>query len=47
MTRLLTVVAVIVSGALLSGCGALAVGAAGAVAADKIYEQEKGGDGLF
>ena len=32
---------------LLSGCGALVVGAGGAVIADKVTEDQQGGDGLF
>lgn len=31
----------------LSGCAAVAIGAAGAVVADKVVENEEGGDGLF
>ena len=31
----------------LSGCGAMVVGAGGAVLADKVVEDQKGGDGLF
>ncbi len=31
----------------LSACGPALVGAGGAVVADKVAEEEKGGDGLF
>ncbi len=31
----------------LSACGAALVGAGGAVVADKVAEEENGGDGLF
>lgn len=33
--------------AILSGCAPVVIGAAGAVVADEVMEQEKGGDGLF
>ena len=33
--------------ATLSGCAPVVIGAAGAVVADEVIEQEKGGDGLF
>jgi hypothetical protein len=31
----------------VSGCAPLVIGAAGAVVADEVMEQESGGDGLF
>ncbi|HLQ19427.1 MAG TPA: hypothetical protein VK146_10650 [Tabrizicola sp.] len=31
----------------LSGCAPLLIGGAGAVVADEVVEQDKGGDGLF
>ena len=31
----------------LAGCAPVVIGAAGAVVADEILEQEQGGDGLF
>lgn len=31
----------------LSGCAPLIIGGAGAVVADEVVEQDKGGDGLF
>ncbi|MCV2868365.1 hypothetical protein OEW28_06955 [Defluviimonas sp. WL0002] len=31
----------------LSGCGAVVVGAGGAVLADQVVEDQEGGDGLF
>lgn len=34
-------------GMAVSGCVPLAVGAAGAVVADKVVEDQNGGDGLF
>jgi hypothetical protein len=33
--------------ATLSGCAPVIIGAGGAVIADKVVEQERGGDGLF
>ncbi|MCV2866510.1 hypothetical protein [Defluviimonas sp. WL0075] len=33
--------------AALSGCGAVIVGAGGAVIADQVVEDQQGGDGLF
>ncbi len=31
----------------MAGCAPLLIGGAGAVVADEVIEQEKGGDGLF
>ena len=38
---------VLMAGLLASGCAPLIIGGAGAVVADEVIEQEKGGDGLF
>ncbi len=39
--------AVLMMGLLASGCAPLLIGGAGAVVADEVIEQDKGGDGLF
>jgi hypothetical protein len=38
---------VLMAGFLASGCAPLLIGGAGAVVADEVVEQDKGGDGLF
>lgn len=38
---------VLMAGLLVSGCAPLIIGGAGAVVADEVVEQDKGGDGLF
>lgn len=45
-TALWFVLAAMLSSVTLTGCGPL-LGAAGAVAADEVVEDDKGGDGLF
>lgn len=45
--KLYTAVALLIAGLSLSGCAAVAVGAAGAVIADKVVEDRNGDDGLF
>ena len=47
MRKLLPATALILTAALLSGCGPVIVGAGGAVLADKVAEDQQGGDGLF
>lgn len=49
MPRLALLAAITATYALLSGCTpvVVAAGAAGAVVADEVVEQERGGDGLF
>ena len=44
--RILLALSLLVSAFAIQGC-AVAVGAAGAVVADEIAEDQKGGDGLF
>ena len=46
MKRLWVVLAVMISGGVLSGCAAV-IGGAAVVGADALIEEEKGGDGLF
>jgi predicted small secreted protein len=41
------IAALILTAALLSGCGPIIIGAGGAVLADKVVEDQQGGDGLF
>ena len=41
------ILAIAATWAVLSGCVPLVIGAGGAVLADKLVEQERGGDGLF
>lgn len=43
----LWLVITLVAGTALSGCAPIIVGAAGAVVADKVVEDQNGGDGLF
>lgn len=38
---------VLMAALLISGCAPLLIGGAGAVVADEVVEQDKGGDGLF
>lgn len=38
---------VLMAGLLVAGCAPLIIGGAGAVVADEVVEQDKGGDGLF
>ncbi len=38
---------VLMAALLVSGCAPLLIGGAGAVVADEVVEQDKGGDGLF
>lgn len=38
---------VLMAALLVSGCAPLIIGGAGAVVADEVVEQDKGGDGLF
>jgi hypothetical protein len=38
---------VLMAGLMVSGCAPLLIGGAGAVVADEVIEQDKGGDGLF
>ena len=45
--KLLLIAALMAALPALTGCAPLVVGAAGALAADEIMEQENGGDGLF
>ena len=47
MQKTLMILALIVAPFALSGCAAIAVGAAGAVVADEAMENKNGGDGLF
>jgi predicted small secreted protein len=48
MMRKTGVALVVLMAALLtSGCAPLLIGGAGAVVADEVVEQDKGGDGLF
>ena len=42
-----TVLAALMTIAVLSGCAPLLIGGAGAVVADEAIEQDQGGDGLF
>ena len=44
--RIFLAVGLLITGFSLQGC-AVAIGAAGAVVADEILEDERGGDGLF
>lgn len=41
------IIVLLMAATTLSGCAAVAVGAAGAVVADKVVEDRNGGDGLF
>ena len=45
--KLWLVLALVASGATISGCVPLVVGAAGAVVVDEVIERKQGGDGLF
>jgi len=45
--KLRLILAIVATWAVLSGCVPLVIGAGGAVLADKLVEQEQGGDGLF
>ena len=45
--KILAFLVLAVSAGLISGCVPLAVGAGGAVIADKVAEDQTGGDGLF
>lgn len=47
MHKTFWLIATLLAPTLLSGCGPVVVGAAGAVVADEVIEQERGGDGLF
>lgn len=47
MHKTFWLIATLTAAPLLSGCTPLVFGAAGAVVADEVIEQEKGGDGLF
>jgi hypothetical protein len=38
---------VLMAGLMAQGCAPLIIGGAGAVVADEVVEQDKGGDGLF
>ena len=46
-SKLGLILAIAATWAVLSGCVPLVIGAGGAVLADKLVEQEQGGDGLF
>ncbi len=47
MRKPVTIAALILTAVLMSGCGPIIVGAGGAVLADKVAEDQQGGDGLF
>ena len=47
MQKTFALLALLAAPFVLSGCAAMAVGAAGAVVVDEALEQERGGDGLF
>ncbi len=46
-SKLGLILAIAATWAVLSGCAPLVIGAGGAVLADKLVEQERGGEGLF
>ncbi|NNK78800.1 MAG: hypothetical protein HKP40_08835 [Litoreibacter sp.] len=47
MKKISFILMTIAASATLSGCAPLVIGAGGAVIADEIVEDRKGGDGLF
>lgn len=47
MRKSAAIAALILTAALLSGCAPVIIGAGGAVIADKVAEDQNGGDGLF
>jgi predicted small secreted protein len=47
MRKPAAIAALILTAALLTGCGPVIIGAGGAVLADKVAEDQNGGDGLF